>query len=106
MTVIDAHHHFWRVAAQDQPWRDDSLHGAIARDYGPADLETEIAAAGVQGTVLIQSVDEPAENDRLVAYLPRGTLRGCGGRLVAVAGPGGGTCRTRHGYRSSTESAA
>ena len=69
MTVIDAHHHFWRVAAQDQPWRDDSLHGAIARDYGPADLETEIAAAGVQRTVLIQSVDEPAENDRLVAYL-------------------------------------
>ncbi|MFC5267256.1 amidohydrolase family protein [Kribbella qitaiheensis] len=67
MPVIDAHHHFWRVAAQEQPWRDDR-HGAIARDYTPDDLRTELAAAGVDGTVLIQSVDEPAENDRLAAY--------------------------------------
>jgi L-fuconolactonase len=67
MPVIDAHHHFWRVAAQHQPWRDDR-HSAIARDYGPADLRPELAAAGVDGTVLIQSVDEPAENDRLAAY--------------------------------------
>jgi L-fuconolactonase len=67
MPVIDAHHHFWRVAAQDQPWRDDR-HGAIARDYAPADLRPELAAAGVDGTVLIQSVDEPTENDRLKAY--------------------------------------
>ncbi|TCC47781.1 hypothetical protein E0H75_23830 [Kribbella capetownensis] len=67
MTVIDAHHHFWRVAAQDQPWRDDR-HDAIARDYTPDDFATELAAAGVKQTVLIQSVDEPAENDRLVRY--------------------------------------
>jgi L-fuconolactonase len=67
MAVIDAHHHFWRVAAQEQPWRDDR-HGSIARDYGPDDLRPELAAAGVDGTVLIQSVDEAAENDRLVAY--------------------------------------
>lgn len=67
MTVIDAHHHFWRVAAQEQPWR-DHRHGAIARDYTPADLATELVAAGVDQTVLIQSVDEPAENDRLLQY--------------------------------------
>ncbi|MEV5961238.1 amidohydrolase family protein [Kribbella sp. NPDC051952] len=67
MTVIDAHHHFWRVAAQDQPWRDDR-HDAIARDYAPADLATELAAAGVDQTVLIQSVDESVENDRLLQY--------------------------------------
>jgi L-fuconolactonase len=67
MTVIDAHHHFWRVDAQDQPWRDDR-HGAIARDYTPDDLGPELALAGVDQTVLIQSVDEPAENDRLTRY--------------------------------------
>jgi L-fuconolactonase len=67
MAVIDAHHHFWRVAAQAQPWRDER-HGAIARDYTPADLESELGAAGVDSTILIQSVDEPAENDRLAAY--------------------------------------
>jgi L-fuconolactonase len=67
MTVIDAHHHFWRVDAQEQPWRDDR-HDAIARDYTPDDLATELSAAGVDQTVLIQSVDEPAENDRLLRY--------------------------------------
>ncbi|TDD29538.1 hypothetical protein E1218_03835 [Kribbella turkmenica] len=67
MTVIDAHHHFWRVAAQEQPWRDDR-HDAIARDYTPDDLAAELAAAGVDQTVLVQSVDEPAENDRLLRY--------------------------------------
>ena len=68
MTVIDAHHHFWRVDAQDQPWR-DARHGAIARDYTPEDLACELALAGVDQTVLIQSVDEPAENDRLMRYV-------------------------------------
>ncbi|MFI5695041.1 amidohydrolase family protein [Kribbella sp. NPDC051586] len=67
MTVIDAHQHFWRVSAQEQPWRDDR-HRAIARDYAPDDLAAELAAAGVDQTVLIQSVDEPAENERLVRY--------------------------------------
>jgi L-fuconolactonase len=67
MTVIDAHHHFWRMDAQEQAWRDDR-HGAIASDYGPEDLAVELAEAGVAQTVLIQSVDEPAENDRLMRY--------------------------------------
>jgi L-fuconolactonase len=67
MPVIDAHHHFWRIGAQEHPWRDDR-HGSIARDYTPDDLRPELAAAGVDGTVLIQSVDEPAENDRLASY--------------------------------------
>jgi L-fuconolactonase len=65
--IVDAHHHFWQVAAQAQPWRDDR-HDAIARDYTPEDLATELTAAGVDRTVLIQSVDEPAENNRLLQY--------------------------------------
>lgn len=65
--IVDAHHHFWQVAAQDQPWRDDR-HGAIARDYTPEDLAAELARTGVDRTVLIQSVDEPAENNRLLQY--------------------------------------
>ena len=67
LAKVDAHQHFWRVAAQDQPWR-GSQHGAIARDFTPADLVAEAAAVGVQRTVLVQSVDEPAENDRLARY--------------------------------------
>lgn len=66
--VVDAHHHFWTYGEADQSaWR-TAAHGAIARDYGPADLAPELAAAGVDLTVLMQSVDEPAENDRLAAW--------------------------------------
>lgn len=64
---VDAHQHFWRVADQDQPWR-TGHHGAIARDFLPEDLAAGAAAVGVTRTVLVQSVDEPAENDRLAAF--------------------------------------
>ncbi len=65
--TVDAHQHFWEVAAQEQSWR-TSAHGSIDRDYEPQDLAPELAAAGVDATVLMQSVDSPEENDRLAAY--------------------------------------
>lgn len=65
--TIDAHQHFWQVAAQDQGWR-TAAHGAIDRDYEPADLEPELRASAVDATVLMQSVDSPAENDHLARY--------------------------------------
>lgn len=67
MAVIDAHHHFWRTAAQEQPWRQSS-HTALERDFEPADLVAELDASGIDATVLMQSVDEPAENTRLREY--------------------------------------
>ncbi|MFC6160144.1 amidohydrolase family protein [Kribbella jiaozuonensis] len=86
MTVMDAHHHFWRVDAQDQPWRDDR-HGAIARDYTPDDLAAELAEAGVEQTVLIQSVDEPAENDRLMRYAAEASYVGAVVGWLPLADP-------------------
>lgn len=66
--VVDAHHHFWTYGEADQSaWR-TGAHGAIARDYAPADLAAELTAAGVDASVLMQSVDEPDENDRLAAW--------------------------------------
>ncbi|MEG9246656.1 amidohydrolase family protein [Arthrobacter sp. Soc17.1.1.1] len=65
--VIDAHHHYWKLEAQEQAWR-TSDHGAIARDYEPADLAGDLAGSGVDATVLVQSVDSSDENDRLAAY--------------------------------------
>jgi L-fuconolactonase len=65
---IDAHQHYWRMGEADQSaWRTEA-HGAIARDYGPADLAPELDGCRVDATVLMQSVDEAAENDRLAAY--------------------------------------
>jgi L-fuconolactonase len=65
--IIDAHQHFWRTAAQDQPWR-KAAHAELERDFSPEDLHSDLDAAGVDATVLMQSVDEWAENDRLAAY--------------------------------------
>ncbi|WP_431795841.1 amidohydrolase family protein [Microbacterium enclense] len=73
--VIDAHQHYWKIAAQDQPWR-ESHHGAIAQNFEPADLAPLLAAAGIDGTVVMQSVDEPEENDRLAAYATDDTVLG------------------------------
>ena len=73
--TIDAHHHYWKTAAQDQPWRQDS-HAGLARDFGPADLAPELALAGIQSTILVQSVDESAENDRLSEYARHPTVAG------------------------------
>ncbi|SMH48853.1 L-fuconolactonase [Rathayibacter oskolensis] len=73
--VIDAHQHYWRTAAQDQPWR-RAHHDAIARDFGPEDLDPLLEAAGIDGTVVMQSVDEPGENDRLAAYAEHPTVVG------------------------------
>lgn len=65
--IIDAHHHFWKTAAQEQPWRTHA-HSALERDFEPSDLIPELDRAGIDGTVVMQSVDEPAENDRLAIY--------------------------------------
>src|SRR3954469_19807168 len=67
MPTIDSHQHFWKSAAQEQPWRTDA-HTALERDFEPDDLVAELDEAGVDYTVVMQSVDEPAENDRLAAY--------------------------------------
>lgn len=65
--IIDAHHHFWRTPRHHQHWRDNGLE-ELARDFGPEDLTADLAGAGVTETVLIESLDEPAENDELLEY--------------------------------------
>jgi predicted TIM-barrel fold metal-dependent hydrolase len=65
--VIDTHHHFWRTAAQEQPWRSPT-HTELAVDFEPGDLAPLLDASGVDATVLVESVDTPEENDRLAAY--------------------------------------
>jgi L-fuconolactonase len=65
--VVDPHHHFWQLHRQHQSWRGPG-HEAIARDFTPADLAGPLREAGVDATVLVQSVDSVAENGRLLAY--------------------------------------
>lgn len=66
-TVVDSHHHFWKIARQPPAWRTDA-HRGIAADFGPADLGPQLSAGGVDATLLVQSVDTPQENDLLAEY--------------------------------------
>lgn len=66
--VIDSHHHLWpEEAISDQEWRpaDDQV---IRRPFEASEFSREITEAGVTGSVLMQSVDDAVENDRLFAF--------------------------------------
>lgn len=51
--IIDAHHHLWRPE-RGYTWLAEPGLAAIRRPFTPADLITEITAAGVHGTVLVE----------------------------------------------------
>ncbi|MFI1964968.1 amidohydrolase family protein [Streptomyces pathocidini] len=64
--VIDAHHHVWDLSVRDQPWITGEL-APIRRDFSLADLEPEARAAGVTGTVLVQTVPIAEETPEFLA---------------------------------------
>ena len=51
---IDAHQHFWRYAASEYAWIDDTMD-ALKRDFLPGDLEPEIRREGFDGTIAVQA---------------------------------------------------
>jgi L-fuconolactonase len=61
--TVDAHHHFWDPARFDYPWLTDEL-AALRRRFGPEDLAPLVERAGIERTILVQtisSVDETRE---------------------------------------------
>jgi len=56
--IVDAHQHYWAAS---------EFHG-LEGPHEPDDLRGALSAAGVDATVLVQAVDEGAENERLAAY--------------------------------------
>ncbi len=57
---IDAHQHFWALARGDYGWLTPDL-GTIYRDFTPDDLLPLLAAAEIDGTVLVQAAPTVAE---------------------------------------------
>jgi L-fuconolactonase len=53
--VIDAHHHLLDPARFDYPWLTPEL-AAIDRRFGSDDLAPELAAAGIDRTILVQTI--------------------------------------------------
>ncbi|WP_245321726.1 amidohydrolase family protein [Bradyrhizobium sp. LTSPM299] len=57
---IDSHHHVWTVARGDYGWLTPDLV-PLYRDFGLADLMPHLAAAGIEGTILVQAAATEAE---------------------------------------------
>jgi L-fuconolactonase len=53
--IIDAHQHFWLLKDRQGGWPPPEL-AAIHRDFLPPDLAPQLKEAGVEGTVLVQSL--------------------------------------------------
>ncbi|GAA2386120.1 amidohydrolase family protein [Streptomyces coeruleofuscus] len=65
MTVVDAHHHVWDLSVRDQDWITEG--SPIRRDFTVKDLAPEARAAGVDRTVLVQTVTVPDETPEFLA---------------------------------------
>jgi L-fuconolactonase len=64
--IIDSHHHFWDPSRRDYPWMGDEL-APIRRRFGPADLEPLLAAAGIDRTILVQTISSLDETREFLA---------------------------------------
>jgi L-fuconolactonase len=57
---IDAHHHLWTLARGDYAWLTPEL-APIYRDFSLSDLAPHLAAARIEGTILVQAAPTEAE---------------------------------------------
>jgi L-fuconolactonase len=65
--TVDAHQHFWDLAAHAQPWLELPGHEPLLRNFAEADLRPLADAAGVAATVVVQTVTEARETPELLA---------------------------------------
>ncbi|MEU0217340.1 amidohydrolase family protein [Streptomyces sp. NPDC006265] len=67
MTVVDAHHHLWNLSVRDQDWIIGPELAPLRRDFIMKHLEPEARVAGVDRTVLVQTVTVPEETPEFLA---------------------------------------
>jgi L-fuconolactonase len=68
---IDAHHHFWDPTRATYPWMVGEALDPIRRPFGPEDLVPELAAQGIAGTVLVQTISSLDETREFLALAVR-----------------------------------
>jgi len=72
---IDAHQHFWLLAARDGAWPPPEL-APIYRDFHPGDLRALLTENGVAATVLVQSMPNEADTRYLLELADRHSFIG------------------------------
>jgi L-fuconolactonase len=68
--IIDAHQHFWNLERVSYPWLTDEL-APIHRTIEEPELEPQLVAAGIDRTVLVQSMDSIEDSDFMLAVADR-----------------------------------
>ena len=69
--VVDAHHHFWAPKRYAYYWMAGAELDPIRRAFGPEDLRPELEAAGVDFTVLVQTVPSVEETREFMGIAAR-----------------------------------
>jgi L-fuconolactonase len=91
---IDTHQHFWTYSSENYSWIDPA--SAVARDFAPLDLQPELDAAGMQGTVLVEARSDASETEHLLGIAAQASfVRGVVGWLPLVD-PNVGALIERH----------
>lgn len=65
--TVDAHHHVWDLSVRDQNWINGPELQPLRRNFTLADLEPEARAAGVDRTLLVQTITVPEETPEFLA---------------------------------------
>ena len=64
--IVDAHQHFWDPRRRHYPWMGAGLE-VLRRPFGPEDLRPLLAAAGIDRTILVQTVSSLEETEEFLA---------------------------------------
>lgn len=54
--MIDTHQHLWKPSERRYAWL-DGVGAPLEADFGPEDVEADVAAAGITATMLVQAAD-------------------------------------------------
>jgi L-fuconolactonase len=65
--IVDSHQHLWDLDKVEYPWLVPD-YGPIYRTFKPDELAPQLAAAGIDRTVLVQSADSYQDTDSMLAH--------------------------------------
>ncbi|MFE4665041.1 amidohydrolase family protein [Streptomyces sp. NPDC056716] len=65
--TVDAHHHVWDLSIRDQDWITGPELAPLRRNFTVADLRPEAEAAGIERTVLVQTITVAEETPEFLA---------------------------------------
>ena len=66
MLKVDTHQHFWNLDEVAYSWLVPE-YGPIYREFAPDELEPQLAAAGLDKTVIVHSANSYADTDSMLA---------------------------------------